>query len=349
MRRITFALALIGLFSSLAIAQTRPGTTPLQTPQADAPQAVAKQSDLDEASRLSIEVVKLYNQKQYNHAVPLAKRALKLREDALGKEHILVAGALVNLASLYIQTKEFGSAGALCKRALSIYEKALGPENLGLTRTLDTCAWASYFSGDAGKAEELFLRSLSIREKSLGPAHIDVANSTQNLARFYQKRGSYSKSLKYYQEALAAKEKLLGPNHQEVAEALDQYACAMRQLDNIKEAEALQMRAFKIRWGLSDGPPNIEYLSSVIIQGKAVHRAEPIYPMSARHKGLSGTAIIEVTVDESGKVIEARIVCGPDLLAAAALEAARRWRFAPTSIRGIPVKVIGTITFNFRV
>jgi TonB family protein len=57
--------------------------------------------------------------------------------------------------------------------------------------------------------------------------------------------------------------------------------------------------------------------------------------------------VVEVTVDEEGKVISARAISGHPLLKDAAVEAARGWTFTPTKLQGDPVKVIGTITFNF--
>jgi protein TonB len=57
--------------------------------------------------------------------------------------------------------------------------------------------------------------------------------------------------------------------------------------------------------------------------------------------------IVEVTIDEQGDVANARALDGPEELREAALEAARRWKFVPTSLGGTPVKVIGTITYNF--
>jgi TonB family protein len=54
-----------------------------------------------------------------------------------------------------------------------------------------------------------------------------------------------------------------------------------------------------------------------------------------------------VTVDECGRVINAEAVSGPGDLKDAAVRAARRWRFTPTKLVDRPVKVIGTIAFNF--
>jgi protein TonB len=62
---------------------------------------------------------------------------------------------------------------------------------------------------------------------------------------------------------------------------------------------------------------------------------------------VSGAVVVEVTISEAGQVISARPLSGHPLLKDAAVNAAQRWRFKPTLLSGVPVKVIGTITFNF--
>jgi hypothetical protein len=46
-------------------------------------------------------------------------------------------------------------------------------------------------------------------------------------------------------------------------------------------------------------------------------------------------------------VIKTRALSGPAELHGVSEEAARGWEFKPTTLSGVPVKVIGTITFNF--
>ncbi|HJZ67954.1 MAG TPA: tetratricopeptide repeat protein, partial [Blastocatellia bacterium] len=57
--------------------------------------------------------------------------------------------------------------------------------------------------------------------------------------------------------------------------------------------------------------------------------------------------VVEVTIDEEGNVISARAISGHPLLKDAAIDAARGWTFNQTLLQGVPVKVIGTITFRF--
>jgi TonB family protein len=64
---------------------------------------------------------------------------------------------------------------------------------------------------------------------------------------------------------------------------------------------------------------------------RAKSRVEPVYPELARKMNISGTVKIEVTVSPNGTVKEARIVGGHPVLAGAALDAAKKWRFEPAA------------------
>jgi protein TonB len=57
--------------------------------------------------------------------------------------------------------------------------------------------------------------------------------------------------------------------------------------------------------------------------------------------------VIEITIGEQGEVVNARVVSGHPLLQQAALSAAKRWRFKPTLLNNVPVKVSGVLTFRF--
>src|SRR5262249_16063197 len=66
---------------------------------------------------------------RYQEAEPLFKRALAIREKALGPEHPDTAGGLNNLALLFSDQGCYEEAEPLYKRALAIREKVLGPEH----------------------------------------------------------------------------------------------------------------------------------------------------------------------------------------------------------------------------
>ena len=75
---------------------------------------------------------------------------------------------------------------------------------------------------------------------------------------------------------------------------------------------------------------------------RAKSKVQPTYPELARKMNISGTVKIEVTVAPNGSVKEARIVGGHPVLAGAALDAAKKWRFDPA-----PAESSGIIDFKF--
>ncbi len=135
-------------------------------------------------------------------------------------------------------------------------------------------------------------------------------------------------------------------NAQAVAlhKTLEQCACALRQNKKPLDASKMQQRAALIE---RKANPNITPVEGGVLRGYAVHKEQPSYPPAAKAARVSGSVFIKVVVDEAGEVIDAKILCGADLLAVAAREAAYRWRFNPSVIDGRPVKVQGVLTFNF--
>jgi TonB family protein len=88
-------------------------------------------------------------------------------------------------------------------------------------------------------------------------------------------------------------------------------------------------------------------VSGGVLQGKAIRKVQPPYPPLARAARASGAVQVQVTISETGEVIEATVVGGHPLLRDAALQAARQWVFQPTELSAVPVKVQGILTFNF--
>lgn len=84
-----------------------------------------------------------------------------------------------------------------------------------------------------------------------------------------------------------------------------------------------------------------------ILQSEAVIRIQPQYPPLALAARVSATVKVEITIDESGNVISARALSGHTLLKDSAVAAARKWKFKPTMLEGIPVKVTGVISLAF--
>jgi TonB family protein len=97
----------------------------------------------------------------------------------------------------------------------------------------------------------------------------------------------------------------------------------------------------------SDPPKRATVVSKGVINGIAQDLPKPVYSAAARAVRAQGKVDVQVTIDESGRVISARAASGHPLLREAAESAARRARFSPTKLSDVPVKVTGVIVYNF--
>ena len=93
--------------------------------------------------------------------------------------------------------------------------------------------------------------------------------------------------------------------------------------------------------------PLLKPISGGVLNGTAVSLPSPGYPDTARKMRASGMVTVDVVIDEEGKVISAKASAGPTILREAAVTAALRARFSPTTLSGQPVKVSGVINYKF--
>ncbi len=75
---------------------------------------------------------------------------------------------------------------------------------------------------------------------------------------------------------------------------------------------------------------------------RAKSKVQPVYPELARKMNITGTVKVEVVVAPNGSVKEAKVVGGHPVLANAALDAVRKWRFEPATIESS-----GVVDFKF--
>ncbi len=161
------------------------GTTSGQVPTSAA---------IEEANTLDEKVGHLYEARKYAEAFPLAKRALELREEALGPDHPDLAKPLDNLAELYFSTEDYAQAEPLFRRVSALQEKAFGPEHPEVATALNDQAWLYVFTKDYAQAEPLFRRALAIREKAFGPESPEVATTLNGLAIMYDNARDYAQA-----------------------------------------------------------------------------------------------------------------------------------------------------------
>jgi protein TonB len=88
-----------------------------------------------------------------------------------------------------------------------------------------------------------------------------------------------------------------------------------------------------------------------MVQPQVLRSTTPRYTSDAMRAKIQGEVLVEVSVDASGFVTDARVVESLDPifgLDANAVEAARQWRFTPALLEGRPVPATARITLHFR-
>jgi len=83
---------------------------------------------------------------------------------------------------------------------------------------------------------------------------------------------------------------------------------------------------------------------------KLIKKVEPIYPELARNAHVSGDVSLQISIDEKGDVSEISVVQGHPLLADAAINAVKQWKYSPALMNGKPVlvNVVATVTFKLK-
>jgi protein TonB len=88
-------------------------------------------------------------------------------------------------------------------------------------------------------------------------------------------------------------------------------------------------------------------VSQGVLQGMIVSRVQPRYPKDAKKQRIQGPVVMQAIIGTNGDVIDLRLVSGHPLLAPAAMDAVKQWKYRPYMLNGTPIEVETTITFNF--
>ncbi len=85
-----------------------------------------------------------------------------------------------------------------------------------------------------------------------------------------------------------------------------------------------------------------------VMQKLLVHKVDPVYPPDARKQNIQGIIALSVVVGRDGSVSNMRALNGPDVLARAAMDALRWWKFEPYRVNGEAVAVETTFAVEFK-
>lgn len=99
----------------------------------------------------------------------------------------------------------------------------------------------------------------------------------------------------------------------------------------------------------SQGPaePMRVRVSRGVMETLSLSKVSPQYPIDAREQHIEGSILLQVEIDRRGNVYDVQLISGHPLLAPAAVDAVKQWKYRPYRLNGEPVEVETQVLVNF--
>ena len=88
-------------------------------------------------------------------------------------------------------------------------------------------------------------------------------------------------------------------------------------------------------------------VSSGVSQGLLVRHVNPTYPPLARQARIQGVVVLQAQISKGGDIENLQLISGHPMLAPAAIEAVKQWKYKPYLLNGEPVEVDTQVQVNF--
>ena len=175
------------------------------------------------------------------------ERALKIRKEQLGPNHVDVAVSYNNLGNVYCDTGQVAKAKDYYEQALEIRKQQLGANHVDVAASYNNLGNVYWNTGEFAKAREYYQWALEIRKEQLGPNHVDIATSYNNLGNVYRNTGDFPEATAYHQRALEIRKEQLGPNHVDVAASYNNLGNVYRNTGEFAKVRDYYERALEIQ------------------------------------------------------------------------------------------------------
>jgi protein TonB len=88
-------------------------------------------------------------------------------------------------------------------------------------------------------------------------------------------------------------------------------------------------------------------VSQGVSSGLLIKKVQPNYPPLARQARIQGDVVLQAEISKDGTIQNLQLVSGHPMLAPAAIEAVRQWRYRPYLLNGEPVAVETQVLVKF--
>jgi TonB family protein len=308
------------------------------------PKQSGAEAELLEANKLTQDIVKLYGERKLAEAIEVARRVIKIRQNRLGPNDLLVGDSVGNLAMLHLANHEHLNAEKAFRQSLGIYNKNGAKGEPGAAKTLDRLAHIAFVGRRYDEAGDLYRRAVDLKAKAFGVNHPEYIHSLKELIDFYGATGANAKAAGALNDLITIRAKVFGENSRDVAQLRLRQACF--KYKNNERAEAVKIESDANRILLQQGTTAATpiALSQELFDCKLLSRPKPDFG----NRRLSGDVVVELEIDESGNIAAAKMISGESALEERTLKAVVKAKVIPTFVEGQAVKAKALLTYSYR-
>ncbi|MDX1489744.1 MAG: TonB family protein [Pseudohongiellaceae bacterium] len=286
----------------------------------------------EEAAALSYNyAMNLIRTRKQEDAVPVLEDTIDIYEAVFGKDAVELIEIYQLLGDSYSVLSESRKKARSYNAALEIVENHFGRESLNYAQLSFHTGTRLNITTRSTRAERYLEEAHRIFEELTGRDSSSTAYAAFELGRYYLGRGKAEESVDYFTKALAAFETMEGPMPDL---GLTTHAFLVQVYSQLDQPDLATQHSLAIG-RLTPSAPDQEM--------NPIFTVAPQYPMELAMAGEQGWARLEFDVNEDGTVsnIQAVDFEGGEAFEKSAIEAVKKFRFAPRFVDGEPVKVEG--------
>jgi CHAT domain-containing protein/Tfp pilus assembly protein PilF len=196
---------------------------------------------------LNREMLELYQQGKFNDALKLAREALALREEVLGKKHRDCAESMHNLSLVLQALGQLPQAQQALEQALTIREARLGSAHPATIASLNNLGAISITRGDYPRARVSLERASAGLGELYGKRSSEYAIALNNVSSLHRLLGNNDLALRLIQQAVDIEREIGSEKSAYYVVFLNTLAFQHEQMAHYAKALPLYLRALELR------------------------------------------------------------------------------------------------------
>ena len=176
---------------------------------------------------------------QYDEARPLLNRALIIRRERFGSNHLDVAQSLTNVGLLKLEDADYTEAEDTFEESLAIQRAILGEQHPDVAANMHELGYSLGNQSRYAAAELLHREALAIQRAHFGVEHAEVAAGLNNLGLLLWKKGNYDEAEMILRESLVMHRRIFGDVHPNLVFPLNNLALVLFRTGDTDGAEEL--------------------------------------------------------------------------------------------------------------